>query len=230
LRMVESARDNEMNKPFEVVTVHGSEAESTWNELRTRPGVVPVLLGDRAMADAAMELVGQSSETFDEIEAAGLAFDVKSWIAERVEENAEYFEYEEVEDEDLGSIPCFTPAFDIGTGEPLEEVCFGLIPVESSWLVPAFLKIGGWNDCPDASVHVAFFRRWSERYGAEVVTVANDVIEFRVSRPPRTPEDARQLAIEQYLYCTDIVEQGVGTLANLKASLIDSPNWYFWWD
>jgi hypothetical protein len=220
-----------MNKPFEVIAVHGSEVESTWNQLRTRPGVVPVLLGDRAMADAAIERVEQSSETFGEIEAAGMAFDVKGWIAAQVDENSESEDFLcEEEEEDVGSIPCFTPAFDINTGEPLEEVCFGLIPVESSWLVPAFLKIGGWNDCPDASVHLAFFRHWSQRYGAEVVTVADDVIEFRVSRPPRTPEDAKQLAIEQYLYCTDIVDQGVGTLANLKASLIDSPNWYFWWD
>ncbi|HEY0683472.1 MAG TPA: DUF4253 domain-containing protein [Steroidobacter sp.] len=121
---------------------------------------------------------------------------MQGWLAERIEENAEYFEYEEEEAEDVGSIPCFTPALDISTGEPLEEVCFGLIPVESPWLVPAFLKFGGWNDCPEASVHLAFFRRWFEQYGAEVVTVTNDVIEFRVSRPPRTPEEAKQLAIE----------------------------------
>lgn len=218
-----------MSKPFEIVTVHGSEAENTWNELRARPGVVPVLLGDRAMADATMELMNQSSETFDEIKAAGLAFDLQGWIAERVEENSEYFEYEE-EAEDVGSPPCFTPAFNLSTGEAVEEVCFGLIPVESPWLVPAFLKFGGWNDCPEASVHLAFFRHWFERYGAEVITVAHDVVEFRVSKPPRTPEEAKQLAIEQYLYCTDVVEQGVGSLANLRGSLIDSPNWYFWWD
>lgn len=220
-----------MNTPFELIMVHGSEVENTWNALRTRPGVVPVLLGDRAMADEAIERLKHSAETFDEIKAAGLAYDLSGWIAERMRENEDFLSADDEEEAgEVGPIPCFTPAFNIRTGAPLEETYFGLIPVESPWLVPAFLQFGGWNDCPEASVHLAFFRRWFDQYGAEVVTVAGDIIEFRVSRPPRTLDDARQLAIEQYLYCTDIVEQGVGTVLNLQTSLVGSPNWYFWWD
>ena len=38
------------------------------------------------------------------------------------------------------------------------------------------------------------------------------------------------LAWEQYLYCQDIVVQGCETIANLAATLLNSPFWYFWWD
>jgi hypothetical protein len=219
-----------MNELFEVVLVAGEDVESTWTKLRNRPGVVPILLGDRSAVDAVVQLVSNSSESFETIKAAGLGLDVTRWIHEQIEADPERFE---VEDGELGEVqptPCFTPALDIRTGRPIEQVCFGLIPVEAPWLVPAFLKFGGWNDCPEASVQLAFFRRWFDLYGAEVVSVAGDVIEFRVSRPPSTVEAARRLAMEQYVYCTDIVDQGVGTLGNLTASLIDSPNWFFWWD
>ncbi|HEY5758458.1 MAG TPA: DUF4253 domain-containing protein [Steroidobacter sp.] len=222
-----------MNAPFEIVAAPGSEVEDTWRTLRQRPGIVPVLLGERREADEAIQRMKESSQTFEEIKAAGLALDVERWIQQELKGDPDRFDLQEDdEDEDAGdnALPCFTPAYDIRTGEPLKEICFGLIPGESSWLVPAFLKIGGWNDCPHAEVHVAFFRRWFDRYGAEVVTVSDDVIEFHVSRPPRTPEEAKVLAMEQFVYCTDIVDQGVGTLGALTAALVNSPSWYFWWD
>ena len=44
---------------------------------------------------------------------------------------------------------------------------------------------------------------------------------------PRTPF---LLALEQYAYCNDIVDQGVGTIGALADGLMKSHNWYFWWD
>jgi hypothetical protein len=38
------------------------------------------------------------------------------------------------------------------------------------------------------------------------------------------------LAREQYLYCSDIVWQGVGSVSNLSKTLLNSNYWYFWWD
>ena len=43
-------------------------------------------------------------------------------------------------------------------------------------------------------------------------------------------EDARDLAITQYHYCYDVVDQGLGTIATLAADRIRAPYWYFWWD
>lgn len=57
-----------------------------------------------------------------------------------------------------------------------------------------------------------------------------DVLEMRVTRPPQNDEDALALAREQYLFCFDIVDQGVMTIDNLRQSLLGSELWYFWWD
>ena len=38
------------------------------------------------------------------------------------------------------------------------------------------------------------------------------------------------LALEQYAFCPDIVEQGCGTIGYLADTLAKSNKWYFWWD
>jgi len=38
------------------------------------------------------------------------------------------------------------------------------------------------------------------------------------------------LAKEQFLYCSDIVEQGAGSIRNLASILLNGRAWYFWWD
>jgi hypothetical protein len=38
------------------------------------------------------------------------------------------------------------------------------------------------------------------------------------------------VAREQYAYCPDIVDQGVGSIGELAAEHVCSPSWYFWWD
>jgi hypothetical protein len=43
-------------------------------------------------------------------------------------------------------------------------------------------------------------------------------------------EEALKLAQEQYSFCCDIVDQGVGTIENLAGGLMASSIWYFWWD
>jgi hypothetical protein len=43
-------------------------------------------------------------------------------------------------------------------------------------------------------------------------------------------EEARRLAHEQFIYCADIVHQGVQTESNLAQTLLGSGNWFFWWD
>jgi Domain of unknown function (DUF4253) len=45
-----------------------------------------------------------------------------------------------------------------------------------------------------------------------------------------TRKDALDLAREQYIYCSDIVSQGTGTLEALAAGLLGGTAWFFWWD
>jgi hypothetical protein len=225
-----SSGDAPLAAPFEVLQVCGAKAPDTWAAMRMRADVVPVLLGQRSAAERMLEVMSCNTHSFESFRDAGLSLDVDEWMSERQREEPERYVIDERRTRPLGQAPAFSPARDIRTNEPLPAVFFGLVPVTAPWLVPAYLKFGGWNDCPDAVVHLAFFHRWFDRYGAVVTTVADDVIEFNVARPPTTPEASRQLALEQYVYCPDIVDQGVETLGNLTGTLQGSPNWYFWWD
>ena len=92
------------------------------------------------------------------------------------------------------------------------------------------LGYGGWNDCPNPHEHVALHRSWYERYGAEMATYSGDVVELYVRRPLTDPDEAMRVAREQYVYCTDIVDQGCGTMQVLADSILGATFWYFWWD
>jgi len=115
-------------------------------------------------------------------------------------------------------------------GKPLDRVHILLIPTQEGAAVPAFLRWGGWNACPAPEYQVAALRAWHERYGAELIGISGDVINLRVARRPTTRDAAMDLAREQYLYCEDIVDQGVGALAPLAATLMQEDWWFFWWD
>jgi len=126
--------------------------------------------------------------------------------------------------------PNFTAPFDLGTGKPHARVAFALVPAEQPWHVPAWLNYGGWNECPSADAQVAFWKRWHERFGAEIAALAGDVAEGFVTRPPSDDAAALALAKEQCDFCSDIVYQGTGSVAELARGLKDAATWFFWWD
>jgi hypothetical protein len=105
-----------------------------------------------------------------------------------------------------------------------------LVPTDDWTTVPAHLRWGGWNACPAPEYHIAALRAWRDRFGAELVGLAFDTMNLRVARRPQTRPEALDIAREQYLYCSDIVDQGVGTLSALAATLMASDWWFFWWD
>ena len=114
--------------------------------------------------------------------------------------------------------------------KPHPSVILAKIPTPRAFEVPAYLKFGGWNSCPEPSAHVAVWRRWQESYGAEILCLSGDVIEATVARPPVNKEECYKLAREQFAYCEDIVTQGVQTIDALAAVLCGGKSWYFWWD
>jgi hypothetical protein len=115
-------------------------------------------------------------------------------------------------------------------GTPLPKVYIGLAPTDDWTAIPAFLRWGGWNDCPPAEYHVAALRTWRDRFGAELVGISADTINLRVATKPKTREEALAVARDQYIYCEDIIDQGVGTYSALAANLMADDWWYFWWD
>ncbi len=144
---------------------------------------------------------------------------------------------DEILEPDLGDWPDgdhasdeFRIPYDVLSHEPYEVVWLALVPTVIPWQIPAILRYGAWNDCPEPAVHAAAMKYWRTAYGAEVVGMSSDVVEMKVSRPPRSRDAALRLARQQYAYCYDIVEQGTNTLSNLAACLLDGTAWYFWWD
>ena len=116
------------------------------------------------------------------------------------------------------------------TGAPLDKAQIVILPTDDPSTIPAYLHWGHWNGCPAPEYHIAALRSWRERFGAELVGLSHDVMNIRVKSRPPTRKAGLELAREQYVYCSDIVEQGTQTLSALAAVLMESDWWYFWWD
>ncbi len=112
----------------------------------------------------------------------------------------------------------------------IEEVMLFEIPVRNPWEIPAWLPMGGWNECPCAEEMIAVAKYWYDKYGAVIATVSHDTLEFYVEKCVSDSEQAMELAKEQYSFCPDCVDQGVGTIGRLRDTLESSHVWFFWWD
>jgi Domain of unknown function (DUF4253) len=115
---------------------------------------------------------------------------------------------------------------DISCTASIENVLIVLIPTVRPWEAAAYFHFGGWNACPAPWVHVAYAREWSVRFGARLVALTHDVLEFEVSRPITSREDAVAMAAVHAHYCSDTVS----SIAQHAAYLLDAPLWRFWWD
>ncbi|MDR1796102.1 MAG: DUF4253 domain-containing protein [Clostridiales Family XIII bacterium] len=113
---------------------------------------------------------------------------------------------------------------------PYPEILIAKIPASAPWELPAWVPMGGFNDCPQAADQVAAFRYWHEGYGAVPACVTYEIWELNVPYPPRTEEAAMALAVEQFAFCQDIVWQGMETVGALAGFLKGATSWYFWWD
>ena len=105
------------------------------------------------------------------------------------------------------------------------------IPVKNPWEIFAYLPFGGWNECPDTPELMAVAKYWYEEYGAIPAALTHDVVEFTLPEPVKS-DKALPLAVEQYGFCPDIVDQGGEdmTIGKLADTLSKSSIWYFWWD
>ncbi|QQE13234.1 DUF4253 domain-containing protein [Planctomycetota bacterium] len=116
------------------------------------------------------------------------------------------------------------------TGKLLANLVGVQITTTHSYQAFAHLNFGGWNDCPNPEIHCAIWKMWEEKYGAKVIAIGVDTVEAYIQSPPKTPEQANELAAQQYMYCTDIVEQGCESVEVLAAGLLNNNQWFFWWD
>ena len=233
---VSSLREMEESDDIRLLTVPGEEAIAVWKRLRglvDETGHWPLLLGSDEDLDMHLENLEESDGDLEGVLSGAASIDPVRWFEKNTRGGFESIMGEWPDPLPASPEPAdraFTIPRDVLTREPFPAVHLALVPTVNHWEVPAYLRFGGFNDSPQPHEHVALWRRWHELCGAELVGISSDVIEALVSRPPTDPDGAMQLAQEQYLYCSDIVTQGVGTLSELAARLLNRPVWYFWWD
>lgn len=218
--------------------IPGRSAPSCWQTLRAateKSGHWPLILGaNQSIEYQNSALQYENKWSLAEILQRAETVNVKSWKEDRykefagIEEPRDHLHGPWPDDAELQTeFDSHLRTFD---RNPHDQVWLGLVPTQDSCDVPAIFKFGDWNEVPEPAAHVAQHREWRDRFGAEIACLRFDVIEMLVARPSSTPEVALQLAQEQYEYCADIVDQGVGTIEALAATLLNGRIWYFWWD
>jgi hypothetical protein len=231
---------------YERVTVPGAQALVAWEKLKRSARGWPVIVGgdddleriadqftmnDPGVSGVAMPGVQLRSPEDILAAAAQLTFpnDLQKWSGAYKADDltAPVGDWPAMIDEGL---PGPSVATDVLSGKFHDRVHILLIPTKFGWEVPAYLRWGDWNACPPPEYHVAALRFWSREFAAEVVGISGDTINLRAARRPKSRESAMKLAREQYGYCPDIVDQGVGTISALAATLMASEWWYLWWD
>ena len=197
-----------------------------------KEGFLPMLV-------AVDELLLECLEDADQVRAKLLAAPLESgeeflqkWLKEIKEELGEdepdYWEQLMGEVSDGEGIDSFLSLRDFN-GKKTVPVVLAEIPIKNPWEVFAYLPFGGWNECPANEEHMAVAKYWFEKYGAIPALMTHDVLEYSLPAPV-SQERAMEVAWEQFTYCSDIVEQGVGTVGRLADGLAKSSYWYFWWD
>jgi len=200
------------------------------------PDANPVILGPPDDACHVLDVIDSNSDmSIERMLEAASQFDVDAWIAARPaelwgDEEPPPLPFENAWPDEVRPTHTLDSLRDGATRQPYEQIIIVLLPTTDPTAAAAHLKFGGWNHCPDPIVHIAFARRWHARYGAHLVANTGDVLEFRVQNPVGSREDAIRLAVEQYHYCEDIVEQGTQTIERLAAELLGATAWFFWWD
>jgi hypothetical protein len=223
---------------LELITLKtpGADAIRLLNEHRSRfaaTGQYPFLIGDAEELERINETAEFNKQDPADIIRASLDVNTGKWIEKRKELDDYEFSSEQLLGEwpgeiaDKGSIGLHK---DVLSRKVKPVVYLGLAKIEKPWHLPAILKYGAWNDCPEPEVHCAFHREWQDKFQSEITGMSGDVVECAVKNPPTDCKAATNLAWEQYWYCADIVWQGCQSISNLAATLLNSPYWYFWWD
>lgn len=174
---------------------------------------------------------GTGTAAIQRILAESQQVDAAELLRERYEEYTE-----DEEEETLEYDPACTPAdtflslIDYRSKTVIDELILAKIPNTQPWELAAYVPMGGYNECPAPDEQVAVFHKWYEQYRAYPAVVSYDIWECYVENPPVSFDETIALGKEQYGFCNDVVDQGVGSVSALVSGLVGAHTWYFWWD
>lgn len=217
--------------------IHSTYEEAFAN--KEMGGYTPVIVVVNDILVEQLEMVmerfapGESVQQYRDKILYGKLPDAQQWFTEMLTEMKEnYGEYWDEITADTGNtggkIDRLSGFVDFGT-KRASEVIIVKIPTDNPWEVFAWLPFGGWNECPEPEVMISVGKYWYEKFRAVPAVISHDVLEF-AAMPVRDRSAAIGLALEQYAFCNDIIDQGFQELSVLADTLTKSSVWYFWWD
>lgn len=116
------------------------------------------------------------------------------------------------------------------TMETVEVAALMRIPTPHAYWIPVYLGWGSWNSVPSPLEIAAVARHWGETYGATLIAMTSDQLEFSVARKPATHQEAVALLKEHYCFAPDTYELDRSYLEQAAAELLVLDSWTFWWD
>ncbi|WP_338946955.1 DUF4253 domain-containing protein [Fusobacterium canifelinum] len=181
--------------------------------------------------DNIMDIVKSNLEKYKNINAVEFLKNFQEQNTEDIEENIEdYFTEKDYKFDNREKYNLeLSTLFDYN-GNFKDDVILVKVPTTNPYEVLGYFGMGGYNECPFPAEQVAVAKYWYEKYGAVPAAITYDEIEFYVERPVQTLEETKKLAIEQYAFCYDLVEQCCGTFEELANAIHKNIQWYFWWD
>ncbi|MBQ9518900.1 MAG: DUF4253 domain-containing protein [Firmicutes bacterium] len=200
-----------------------------------REGFTPlVIAGDRYLSeyiDTTFDI--ENYDVKSELENISDECELMTMTLQDMFEEEPDFDYEEFMGNIEGgeAINYFMSVFEFGKMAKMTPCALLEIPTLNPWETVVYAPFGGWNACPAPADMAAMCRQWYEKYGAVPAVITHDTLEFVLDKPVSVKE-AEALAVRQYLFCNDRVDQGTanGTAGELADSLTKSKIWYFWWD
>lgn len=177
-------------------------------------------------------------ETIQEPETAAAERLFERWHAEffGTDDDDQFYDEDEIAEIEAAHRcgPLDLPAEPAPGDEPwaAETTEIGLCPAAAGGFeIPRLIAWSGASNYDiSGAQHEVVLAHWHRLFGAELLTLAHDVIELSVANPPTDAAQVAHTAEEQTDYCTDIVDQGVETTTALAEQQVYSHKWFFWWD
>jgi len=120
---------------------------------------------------------------------------------------------------------CFVYEPDHYYGEGPEKLC--ILPTVDKYEAIALHQTDGANYGVGPGYVVQWLKNLEQEQPFILTCIARDTLAGRFLTPIANPEE---LAAQMYDFCSDIVDQGCGSVEILAENLATSDNLFFWWD